>query len=300
MLSIIVCSNKDDEYFHNFTANLQDTVGVPFEVIRIDNSKNKHSIFSAYNLGASRSTMPYLCFVHEDVKFHTKNWGNKLITHLSVPKTGIVGIAGCTALTRIPTPWTWNPSFINIIQSNNNSNKSKKTAKFPKNTNRTRESIVMLDGVFLCMRKDLFGTIKFDEIIFDDFHAYDFDICIQSHVQGYNNYMANDILIEHFSRGNRDYTYYNNLLKVYKKWEKHLPLYAENFSEKDRTKALGKERMQLDRLIIKLSSTRFDKSEIMRTFARYSHKINPQKRINLNRAKFLLAVSRLFFHNQKG
>ena len=54
MLSIIVCSNKDDEYFHNFTANLQDTVGVPFEVIQIDNSKNKHSIFSAYNLGASR------------------------------------------------------------------------------------------------------------------------------------------------------------------------------------------------------------------------------------------------------
>lgn len=51
------------------------TVGYTYELIVIDNSEYKYSIFEAYNLGIERSSGEYLCFIHDDILFHSQDWG---------------------------------------------------------------------------------------------------------------------------------------------------------------------------------------------------------------------------------
>jgi hypothetical protein len=45
-------------------------------LIVIDNSENAYSILEAYNLGIEISKGDFLCLIHDDVLFHTKNWGS--------------------------------------------------------------------------------------------------------------------------------------------------------------------------------------------------------------------------------
>lgn len=75
MISIIICSrnkNIDSE----LEQNILDTIGnIVYEVINIDNSTNNYSIFQAYNKGTQIAKYPYLCFMHEDILFHTADWG---------------------------------------------------------------------------------------------------------------------------------------------------------------------------------------------------------------------------------
>jgi len=62
----------------------------------------------------------------------------------------------------------------------------------------------------MCMRRELMQNIRFDET-FNGFHAYDYDISIQSIVAGYTNYTIYDIKIEHFSKGKTDIVYFINI-----------------------------------------------------------------------------------------
>lgn len=73
MVSVIVCST------HNgipdvLKDNFEESIGVPYELIVVNNSKNEYSILTAYNMGVERSSYPYLCFIHEDVMFRSMFW----------------------------------------------------------------------------------------------------------------------------------------------------------------------------------------------------------------------------------
>jgi len=229
MISIIVCS-RNKSISNDFERNIEDTIGVDYEIVHIDNSENQFSICSAYNEGFSRSKFSYLCFVHEDVCFRSKDWGKKIIAHLQIPNIGILGLAGRDYLTRIPASWSVKMSGINIIQSDKTGKKDAKTKFLPIGYDKSHRSVVMLDGVLMCMRRELMNEIKFDENL-EGFHGYDFDISIQSVLAGKTNYVIYDVLLEHFSRGTPDASYYRTLIKVFKKWEKCLPLFDRNFPE---------------------------------------------------------------------
>lgn len=258
MISIIICSTKPNIPI-SLRENIEKTVGVNYELVVIDNSSNKYSIFSAYNRGVERSLYPYLCFIHEDVLFKTTGWGEKIINHLSDKKTGIVGIAGGKIATKIPASWSTGGRILYITQHQHRKKKSL-LLKEPHSFTGVRLPAVILDGVFLSMRKELFETIKFDENI-DGFHGYDYDISIQSKVAGYINYVIYDTLLEHFSEGNTTKQYYINLIKIFRKWENHLPLFADDIS--DIQKNAGKiEKKNLAKLIRRLARVGFDKKEI--------------------------------------
>ena len=47
-----------------------------------------------YNFCAERAKHNHLCFVHEDVLFHTQGWDEKVIAHLQDKKAGIIGVMG--------------------------------------------------------------------------------------------------------------------------------------------------------------------------------------------------------------
>lgn len=222
MLSIIICS-KNRTLTDELTQNLESTVGIPFECIVIDNSTRNLSIFTAYNEGIKRSTFPFLCFVHEDVVFKTQDWGKNLCEHLSVPSVGVIGLCGGLYQGRIPASWGLFEKTLYIIQSD----KKHKRFIFEQSDGydeRHEKQVVTLDGVFLAGKRTLFEQLSFDNTTFDGFHAYDHDICLQSHITGHKNIAVNDILLVHYSKGRHDENWVRNMLLFVDKWKDHLPI----------------------------------------------------------------------------
>ncbi len=225
MLSVIICS-KNKTLAPDLVKNITNTIGGEYELVHIDNSDAKYSIYTAYNEGVKMSKYSNLCFLHEDVHFHSKNWGQKVIQHLQTPNVGICGVAGRDFVSKVPAAWSKKLSGVNIIQSDKLGIRRTRRKLIPGNYKNPVREVITLDGVILCCRKEIFEKISFDESI-GGFHGYDFDICIQSTVHGYQNYVMYDIVMEHFSRGNPDAGYYRALIKVFRKWKNKLPLYSK-------------------------------------------------------------------------
>ncbi len=273
MLSIIVCS-RHQKLSNEFTENIKNTIGVDYEIIHVDNSENKYSIFSAYNFGYEQSTFPYLCFVHEDVLFHTQGWGEKIISHLQSPNTGIIGVAGGDIIPRVPASWATliSPGH-NIIQSDRTGKNPTEHILKPLNYSQTKRSTIVLDGVLLCMRRNLMEKIHFDENL-KGFHGYDYDISLQSFIAGYKNFVIYDIKLEHFSGGLTDILYFRNLILIFKKWEKYLPLIGENITLAEKNNIRKIEIEKLYQLIKKMVRKGFDVDEIKSTIVYYATLIN--------------------------
>jgi len=273
MLSIIICS-RNKVLSKELTENIKVTVGVDYEIIYIDNSENKYSIFAAYNLGITQSKYPYLCFVHEDVFFHTSDWGEKVISHLQDTKTGIIGVAGSDLVTRIPASWA---NMIsqghNIILTDNARKKPTEIILLPKNYNLSKRSSIILDGLFMCMRKDLTNKIHFDENL-KGFHGYDYDISLQSIMAGYTNYVIYDIKLEHFSGGKTSILYFRNLISIFKKWENNLPIIGDNVTLEERLEIPEIERKKLYQLTKKMVRKGFGIEEIKTEVSYYANMIS--------------------------
>ena len=276
MLSIIICS-RNKVLSKELTENIKVTVGVDYEIIYIDNSENKYSIFAAYNLGITQSKYPYLCFVHEDVFFHTSDWGEKVISHLQDTKTGIIGVAGSDLVTRIPASWA---NMIsqghNIILTDNARKKPTEIILLPKNYNLSKRSSIILDGLFMCMRKDLTNKIHFDENL-KGFHGYDYDISLQSIMAGYTNYVIYDIKLEHFSGGKTSILYFRNLISIFKKWENNLPIIGDNVTLEERLEIPEIERKKLYQLTKKMVRKGFGIEEIKTEVSYYANMISFKK-----------------------
>jgi len=290
MLSIIVCS-RNKMLSNAFTENIKSTVGVDYELISIDNSANGYSIFSAYNIGTAKCNYPYVCYVHEDVLFHTQNWGVKIIDHLKIPGTGIIGLAGSDLATRVPASWSTLMSCINIIQSDRNGNKPTKHIQHPIDFKESKRSVILLDGVMMCMKKELLEIIHFDEQ-FNGFHGYDFDISIQSTIAGYTNYVLYDIELEHFSLGKTDIDYYRKLISVFKKWENYLPLIGQSITEEQRSHIPDIERKRLLKLVSKMTRKGFSTKEIIAEATYFATIIDSMKL--LRNIKYRIFFIRLF------
>ncbi len=275
MISIIICSRTKD-ITPELRKNIKETIGVESEIIVIDNSNNDYSIFSAYNKGVSLSKYPYLCFVHEDVLFKTQNWGTNLVTHLENKTTGIIGVAGGVMMTKVPAPsWSAGKKNMHIVQHKRKKGKAV-YIKEPEDFTGIAQSAVLLDGVFLGMRSNLFNTIKFDETL-SGFHGYDIDICAQVTVAGYNNYVAYDILLEHFSEGNGNAQYYVNLMKIYKKWESYLPLFCSGIPDEIYLKTDKIQHINLGKIIRRLAQTGFRTNEIKNVANYYVDVLNTKE-----------------------
>jgi Glycosyltransferase like family len=238
MISIIICS-KNSSLAEMLSKNIVLTIGVPFEIIAIDNSIHNNSICSIYNKGGSRAKYPLLCFVHEDVLFRTMNWGINLIHHFKNDSIGVLGIAGGDAISKVPC--TWSNSFIskevNIIQ-HQNKNLKKTTHLQLTNSNKKeiKKEVIAIDGVFIAVTKSVFNNTKFDEFLLHGFHGYDIDYSLQTKSKGYKNYVAFDILLEHFSQGNLNKAWLKSTFLVAKKWKYSLPISIHPLTHKQYAK----------------------------------------------------------------
>ena len=225
MLSIIISSYKPD-YFSALEKNIAETCGIPYEIIKIDNP-GLMGICEAYNKGAAKARFDNLLFLHEDVEFVNQNWGREIIIRLQQEKIGVIGLAGSNYVPFSPFAW-WEHlknTFINIIQCDQNKNIIKKYSLIQDiNT-------ITLDGVFLSCRKNLFNEYKFDEAI-KGFHGYDLNFSTRV-AEKYTNIICHSIVLKHFSEGNPDRKWLEELIEnrkafkapTYQKTDKQLEAY---------------------------------------------------------------------------
>jgi len=229
MISVIVCS-RSLPLFQTLSDNIAKTIGVDFEIIRINNANGKMGICAAYNAGAAKAIFPYLCFVHEDVLFHTQYWGRHILAHFKADETiGLIGVAGAVYKSRMCSAWGesetgWEEiKRMNIIQSYRN--KKKKPFHFHINpANDQVSNVVNLDGVLLITKNDVVTKFKFDELLLTGFHAYDFDFSMQV-LEAYKVVVVYDILIEHSSEGS-GVCWLESLIIAHKKWKNKLPVFV--------------------------------------------------------------------------
>jgi hypothetical protein len=215
-------------------SNIASTIGTNYEIICIDNSANDHSIFQAYNLGVARCRFPVICFMHDDIRYHTAGWGALVRNYFSDRSLGALGIAGSPYYPDVPGSW-WAGGYVyETLIKNNGSEKYVATKSF-KQAGALNQPVIVLDGVWLCIRKSLFGQIYFDESRFSGFHFYDIDICLQVYLSNHRLWCNAEILIEHFGEGNVNHNWIDNAIQLQQKWSGQLPAYVGRYGRRQKS-----------------------------------------------------------------
>lgn len=194
MLSIIISSYKPI-LFAALEKNIAETCGVAYEIIKIDNP-GLMGICEAYNKGAQKAKFESLLFLHEDVKFHSQNWGLNLQKYYELSDLGVLGVAGCTRKFHLPYGFD-SGLYREGKMFVNHSNYEKVTfiqPQFPL-------KVKVIDGVLIGMKRKVWQELPFNSDKIKGFHFYDLDISLRAS-ERYQNYLATDLDIEHFSEGN--------------------------------------------------------------------------------------------------
>jgi hypothetical protein len=217
--------------------NIEETIGCQFEIIPIVNHR-KFSIARAYNIGAQKAKYDMLCFVHEDVKLVTMNWGALMIAHFNeLSGVGIIGVAGSIYKSGTLSSWShpkfddWEPKRCNLIQHSTGDSEQPELLLINPASERSAR-VVCLDGVFLAMKKHTWQLYNFDENNIKGFHAYDLDISLVVG-QTFKNYVIYDILLEHFSVGKNDVMWLEQTLTIHLKHHNLLPSLTNSYFPPD-------------------------------------------------------------------
>ena len=228
MISIIICSRKN-QIDQKFEVNISQTIGVDFEFVIIDNADNKLSIFEAYNIGIQMSKGDVLCFIHDDILFHTQDWGNVLQSEFEAnPSFVLIGVAGSNVKTQYPTGW-WDCEkqykAVNIIQHN----KGKITEEFFGFADDNLQEVLAIDGVFMALKKS--QNFLFDTNL-KGFHNYDLSLCCKVRNNNDKIGVTKKILIEHFSIGSLNKDWFLSSLSFHKRYFKSLAKNNSTFKQK--------------------------------------------------------------------
>ncbi|MDF2447531.1 MAG: hypothetical protein K0R26_35 [Bacteroidota bacterium] len=244
MISIVIC-HRNEDYLNAITQNISKTIGIEYELIVINNQKKEYSIFEAYNLGVERSKFNIICFSHEDLLFHTEDWGQKVVSHFRDEKVGMIGVIGGNVFPKSPSPW-WSSQILNdhlisniqhwqkgvsknnyqeIISQNGTETVTK---QYNNPTGKNVVDAVIVDGLWFCIRKELFNSkkIRFDDVLFKSFHCYDTDISLQVK-QHLKVCVVYDILVEHFQQGTINQSWFESVILLNRKWRDKLPLFEK-------------------------------------------------------------------------
>jgi len=304
MLSIIICHRKK-ELLSALKTNIEETIGIPYELVVIDNAENNYTILSAYNEGVKRAKYDLICFSHEDILFHTKDWGKKIIAHFADSNAGMIGVAGGLAQSEIPSAWWYNDYFAksvnNVLMPSNDKN-DKRFYHYKPDFIIDKTEVVVIDGVWFCIRKSLFDEIAFDEKVFKGFHLYDMDISMQ--VSKHSKiYVANDILLQHFSNGKITESYYEDLISFTEKWKQYLPIQNEKV-ESEYMKFYNWHALR--KLVLEMKDWNISETFIQKTFKKYYPIVKKKWNSKWFRAYFFLSeligykfITRVFFKLEK-
>lgn len=220
MISIIVCSINPARA-EAFRTNVLETIGQPCEFINMIIGKPVTALPMCITIVPGRrraNTFVLLMRIYFD-------WGERIVSLLKKPTTGVVGFAGSTAKLATCSGWGSMRQYTryNYVQRFRNGSIKYCIA----NPDKVSASpVIVLDGMCLFMRREVWAEIRFDEATFQGFHLYDLDISMAVG-QKYINYVTNDVLLEHFSEGSYNQAWLDDTARFHRKWAGCLPFYLE-------------------------------------------------------------------------
>ncbi|UOR03946.1 glycosyltransferase family protein [Hymenobacter aerilatus] len=229
MVSIIICSRSQDQ-LAQVKYNVAATIGAPYEVVAIDNSQGRYSIFQAYNWGIAQSTGDLLCFMHEDISFETQDWGQVVQRAFREnSRLGLLGVAGSSYKPAVPSGWSFDSAcddttYMNIVQYYKGRSDKNKIYSNPKK--QTISNVVSVDGVWFCTTRAIAEKVQFDEKTFSGFHCYDVDFSLAV-LQHHEVAVTFEVLINHFSEGSFNDSWITETIKLHDKWRAILPINLE-------------------------------------------------------------------------
>lgn len=227
MISLIICS-RSSEISAELQQNIAETISCEYEVVTIDNSQNQYDLFHAYNVGAGRAKGDILCFMHDDIRFHSMGWGANVQRTLLDKSIGMLGVFGSHFMSSAPLYW-WHMPFISQFSINTDGG----IQEYQEHLDYYQDSmaeVAVIDGVCMFIRADLFPDVRFDEEYYTGFHAYDMDLSMQVQKIGLKVCVTKDVLIEHFwsedSMKNEQYAVMldRNMNAFASKWASDLPI----------------------------------------------------------------------------
>jgi len=186
------------------------------DVIQKINTGDK-SLPEVYNEILSEAKTDIVVFIHDDLEFDTKNWGDKVMKHFKRnPTYGILGLAGTKYLPKSGTWWEVASSMYGIV---NHKNEEKKwTSTYSKDGGSRLEETVIVDGLFIAVEKNRIKH-KFDES-FNGFHFYDLSFCLPNYLDNVDIGVMYDVRVTHLSVGQTN-----------EKWEENRKKFSEQYSE---------------------------------------------------------------------
>ncbi|HEY0055615.1 MAG TPA: glycosyltransferase [Pedobacter sp.] len=237
MISIIISSAKN-HLLDAVTRNIDETIGVTYEIISFDNSQGKYGICSVYNKCSKKAIYEIVCFLHEDIVIRTRNWGRLVIDIFEKNQSlGLLGVAGTSYQPFIPSGWG-HPGlpgkilhYFNLIQHHKFSDKNAKHL-YSNPEDAQLSKVATLDGVLLCTTIKVLEQHAFDEDMLQGFHGYDLDFSLSVNLT-HSVAVTYNILIEHFSEGNFEKEWLYESIRLQKKWAAKLPLNLEGLTDKE-------------------------------------------------------------------
>jgi len=162
--------------------------------------------------------------MHDDILYRSEDWGKNVLRHFEDSKIGMIGIAGTKYIGRTPAFWSDYADYNvhNLIQSDKHGRTETHEVLTEKNGSSESTEVVMVDGVWFCVRDMKAQSIKFDDH-YQGFHFYDLDTCMQVRSKGLQVKVVYDVLLEHFSVGSIGSGWAENIFKCYEKWQANLP-----------------------------------------------------------------------------
>ena len=195
-VSVIVCSIDSTKFDRVTQCYRRLLAEVPHEIIRIGDAR---SLCEGYNRGVAQATGSVLVFSHDDIEILTEDFADRLLGHLE--QHDLIGVVGSTRMAG--TTWIdggWPHSQGRVVHHD------RPQGRYELSVYRVAGAVSAgaqaFDGLFFAARRAALERVKFDQSLFDGFHAYDLDFSFTAYQAGLRLAVVNDILIAHDSRGN--------------------------------------------------------------------------------------------------
>jgi len=167
---------------------------------------NKSSLQKIYNKAidfAIKENVQYIVLVHDDIIL--ENFSHEKMLE-NFEKYDVLGVAGTTEV-KLQQPALWhlmgggfNGNKLHGAVAHLHENKKAMTSFGP-----YPHRAVLLDGVFLAIKREVFKKVRFDEDCPSKWHFYDIDYTLASHKAGFKNGVS-DIYVTHASPGLTEFT----------------------------------------------------------------------------------------------
>jgi len=200
MISIVICSITPAKFNRVTQMYRRLLAGTEFEIIGIHDAKG---MAEGYNRGLAQSRGDLIVFSHDDVEFLAPEFAPRLLGHLG--HCDVLGIAGTTRLGDARWVNAGMPYVYGQVAAPN-PNGTYQVCIWSA-AQRRIDGIRAMDGVFLCARRPVVESLRFDEQAYKDFHLYDIDFTFRAHLAGHRLSVANDLYLVHQSTGSGSRTW---------------------------------------------------------------------------------------------